>query len=111
LNAAFSCGLFIAAFTAGFVSDMVGRRWTIIAGSTICMAGIFVQGFADSIIMIFGGKFLSSLGFGLGHALAPVYVAEIAPDAIRGICLTLVVGGSVLICLVEQQSNSVSRTV
>jgi len=93
LNAAFTCGLFIACFTAGFVSDIIGRRWTIVIASIICIAGIFLQGFAESIIMLFGGKFVSSFGFGLGHTLAPVYVAEIAPDAIRGICLTLVVSG------------------
>jgi SP family general alpha glucoside:H+ symporter-like MFS transporter len=59
--------------------------------STICITGILVQGFSTSIMMLFGGKFVSTFGFGLGHALAPVYVAEIAPDSIRGVCLALVV--------------------
>jgi len=91
LNAAFTCGLFAASFTAGLVSDIIGRKWTIVMASTICIAGILVQGFSTSIMMLFGGKFVSTFGFGLGHALAPVYVAEIAPDSIRGVCLALVV--------------------
>ena len=42
------------------------------------------------IMMLFGGKSISTLGFGLGHSLAPVFVAEIAPNEFRGICLVLV---------------------
>ncbi|CZR68320.1 related to MFS alpha-glucoside transporter [Phialocephala subalpina] len=92
LNAAFTCGLFAASLTAGFASDIIGRKRTIVLASTICVAGIFIQGFSTSIMMLFGGKFVSTFGFGLGHTLAPVYVAEIAPDSIRGVCLALVNG-------------------
>ena len=91
LNAAFTCGLFAASLTAGFASDIIGRKRTIVLASIICVAGIFIQGFSTSIMMLFGGKFVSTFGFGLGHTLAPVYVAEIAPDSIRGVCLALVV--------------------
>jgi len=41
--------------------------------------------------MLFGGKLLSTFGFGLGHSLGPVFVAELAPTSLRGICLTLIV--------------------
>lgn len=49
-----------------------------------------MQVFADDIMTIFGGKLISMLEFGLGHSLAPVFVAEIAPDYIRGFCLILI---------------------
>ena len=91
LNAALICGVFIASVCSGSISDMLGRRRTILIGSIVCIVGIFVQGFSHSILMLFGGKLVSSVGFGLAHAIAPVYVAEIAPDMLRGICLTLVV--------------------
>lgn len=90
VSAAFFSGIFLAAFLNGFLSDMLGRRKVIFIGSTLCIAGIFVQAFANSIINIFGGKLISTLGFGLGHSLAPVYVAEVVPDHMRGICLTLI---------------------
>ncbi|KAH7160656.1 maltose permease [Dactylonectria macrodidyma] len=90
LGAASYGGIFLAAFTTGLISDMWGRRKVIFAGCLLCIAGILVQTFATSIMMIFGGKLISTLGFGLGHALAPVFVAEIAPDHIRGFCLILI---------------------
>jgi SP family general alpha glucoside:H+ symporter-like MFS transporter len=91
LNAATTVGIFVAAFAAGFIADKIGRRKVVLAGCLLCIIGIFVQGFANSIMMLFGGKLISTLGYGLGHALSPVYVAEIVPDNLRGICLTLVV--------------------
>ncbi|KAJ4204142.1 hypothetical protein NW759_014979 [Fusarium solani] len=90
LNAALICGVFIASACSAFVSDLLGRRWAILLGSVVCIAGIFVQGFCQSILTLFGGKFVSAIGFGLAHAISPVYVAEIAPDMLRGICLILV---------------------
>ncbi|KAH6996941.1 maltose permease [Ilyonectria destructans] len=90
LNAATYGGIFVAAFTAGFISDIWGRRKVIFLGCVLCIAGILVQTFTQSIMMIFGGKLISTLGFGLGHSLAPVFVAEIAPDNIRGFCLILI---------------------
>ncbi|KAF4924043.1 Sugar transport protein MST3 [Colletotrichum viniferum] len=41
-------------------------------------------------MMLFGGKLISTVGYGLGHTLGPVYVAEIAPDSLRGVCLILI---------------------
>lgn len=83
-------GIFVAAFTAGFLSDMIGRRLVVYIGCVLCIIGVFVQTFTTSAMVIFGGKLISTLGFGLGHALAPVFVAEIAPDEVRGICLALI---------------------
>jgi len=91
LNPASTCDLFAASLTAGFVSDIIGRKRTIVLAFTICVSGTFVPRFSTSIMMLFGGKFVSTFGFGLGLTLAPVYVAEITTDSIRGVCLALVV--------------------
>ncbi|KAH6839278.1 maltose permease [Alternaria alternata] len=90
LNAATTVGTFVVVFAAGFIADKIGRRKVVLAGCLLCIVGIFVQGFANFIMMLIGGKLISTLGYGLGHALSHVYVAEIVPDNLRGICLTLV---------------------
>ncbi|RSL82986.1 hypothetical protein CEP52_016835 [Fusarium oligoseptatum] len=90
LSASSTIGIFVAAFTTGFLSDIWGRRNVVFVGCFLCITGILVQGFCTSIMMLFGGKLMSTLGFGLGHSLAPVFVAEIAPDELRGVCLTLI---------------------
>ncbi|KAL2880354.1 hypothetical protein SGCOL_004407 [Colletotrichum sp. CLE4] len=90
LNASTTVGIVLAAYCTGFISDIIGRRMVVICGCVLCIAGIIVQGFSNSILMLFGGKLISTVGYGLGHALGPVYVAEIAPDALRGVCLILI---------------------
>ncbi|KAJ0329161.1 hypothetical protein COL5a_004395 [Colletotrichum fioriniae] len=90
LNASTTVGIVLAAYCTGFISDIIGRRMVVICGCVLCIAGIIVQGFANSILMLFGGKLISTVGYGLGHALGPVYVAEIAPDSLRGVCLILI---------------------
>ncbi|KAK6209919.1 maltose permease [Colletotrichum tabaci] len=90
LNASTTIGIFLAAYGTGFISDIIGRRKVVILGCVLCIGGIFVQGFATSVMMLFGGKLISTVGYGLGHSLGPVYVAEIAPDRLRGVCLILI---------------------
>ncbi|OLN83294.1 General alpha-glucoside permease 3 [Colletotrichum chlorophyti] len=89
-NASSTVGIFFAAYTTGFISDVIGRRLVVLLGCVLCVAGIIVQFFSTSIMMLFAGKIVSTVGFGLGHSLAPVYVAETAPDSLRGICLVLI---------------------
>ena len=60
-------------------------------GGVICLGGIIVQYFSKSILMLFAGKVVSTFGFGLGHSLGPVFVAELAPIKMRGLCLALLV--------------------
>uniref|UniRef100_A0A8H7TW80 Major facilitator superfamily (MFS) profile domain-containing protein n=1 Tax=Bionectria ochroleuca TaxID=29856 RepID=A0A8H7TW80_BIOOC len=90
LNAATTIGLFVSAFATGFISDLVGRKKTILLAALLCVAGIVVQYFSLSIPTLFGGKLLGTFGFGLGHSLGPVFVAEMAPVKLRGVCLALI---------------------
>ncbi|KAF6816801.1 maltose permease [Colletotrichum sojae] len=83
-------GLFVSAFATGFISDRIGRKKTIIVACILCVAGVIVQYFSKSIMQIFGGKIVACFGFGLGHSLGPVFVAELAPVKVRGTCLALV---------------------
>jgi MFS family permease len=94
LNTANTIGIFVSAFTTGIVSDLIGRKKTIGIACVVCIGGIIMQYFSNSIPMIFGGKLISTLGFGLGHSLGPVFVAELAPVKMRGLCLVLIVSSS-----------------
>ncbi|KAI1847455.1 hypothetical protein JX265_013976 [Neoarthrinium moseri] len=90
LNAATTIGIFTSAFATGLLSDRLGRKRVIVLACFICVAGILTQFFASTIMHLFGGKLLGAFGFGLGHSLGPVYVAELAPVKLRGICLAIV---------------------
>ncbi|CRK26659.1 hypothetical protein BN1723_015887 [Verticillium longisporum] len=58
-------------------------------GCVLCILGVIIQSLAESAMAILGCKLVSTLGLGLGHVLAPVFVAEIAPDELRGVYFTL----------------------
>ncbi|KAJ9144579.1 Maltose permease [Pleurostoma richardsiae] len=90
LNAAATVGIFVSAFATGFIADFLGRKKTIMLGCVVCVAGVLVQYFSKTILHLFGGKVVATFGFGLGHSLGPVFVAELAPVQLRGMCLTLV---------------------
>jgi hypothetical protein len=88
LNAAFTCGLFLVSFAAGLSQISSDENGHNSHNWYLCTRVLHVSHDA------FARKFFNTLGFGLGHNVAPVYVAEIAPDKIRGVCLTLVVSNS-----------------
>ncbi|KAI8289162.1 hypothetical protein K4K60_009472 [Colletotrichum sp. SAR11_57] len=90
LNAGGTIGIFVSAFATGIVSDFIGRKRTIIIACFICVGGIILQYFSTTVLMLFGGKTVATFGFGLGHSLGPVFVAELAPVKMRGVCLVLV---------------------
>lgn len=90
-NAASTVGLFVSAFSVGLLADKFGRKKVILSSSVICIAGILTQYFSKTVDMLFGGKLIGTFGFGLGHSLGPVYVAEIAPVKLRGVSLALIV--------------------
>ncbi|KEZ39575.1 hypothetical protein SAPIO_CDS9481 [Scedosporium apiospermum] len=90
LNSANTIGLFVSAFVTGWISDFIGRKKTIFLGCFLCVGGIVFQYHAGSIMQLYGGKITATFGLGLGHSLGPVFVAELAPVKVRGICLTLV---------------------
>ena len=92
LNAASTIGIFVSAICTGYLSDLFGRKKVIVLACLICVAGILTQYFAATVPQLFGGKLISCFGFGLGHSLGTVYVAELAPVKWRGTCLSLVVG-------------------
>lgn len=43
--------------------------------------------------MVYAGRFIAGLGIGQTTVIAPVYLSEIAPKSIRGLC-TVAFGGS-----------------
>ncbi|TLD13725.1 uncharacterized protein PgNI_04510 [Pyricularia grisea] len=90
LNAASTIGIFTSAFATGILSDAFGRKRVLAMATLICTAGILTQYFAETIPILFGGKVVGTFGFGLGHSLGPVYMAELAPVRLRGVCLALV---------------------
>jgi sugar porter (SP) family MFS transporter len=88
------------AFLAFILADRIGRLWATRQLCLVWMLGIVV--FMTSTVgggrlgQVYAGRFIAGLGIGQTTVIAPVYISEIAPKSVRGLC-TCVFSGSVYI--------------
>lgn len=75
-----SCGTFFGALIAGDVSDIIGRKWTVILGCLIYMLGVVVQmitGLGNALGAIVAGRLIAGVGVGFESAIVILYMSEI----------------------------------
>jgi len=77
-------GCAVGAFLAGRVADSYGRRPTMLLNAVIFLVSAFATGGAGSAGFFIGSRLLGGIAIGAASVLAPMYIAEIAPPAIRG---------------------------
>lgn len=65
----------------------LGRRIAMSLGTAVYVAGIFGQTFcAPSLSGLYASRFFAGVGIGVTTVLPSVYISEIAPKSIRGLC-------------------------
>jgi MFS family permease len=75
-----SCGTFFGAIIAGDVADIIGRKWTVIAGCVIYIVGVVIQmitGPGHGLGVIVAGRLIAGLGVGFESAVVILYMSEI----------------------------------
>ncbi|KAK2006335.1 general substrate transporter [Colletotrichum eremochloae] len=88
------------AFIAFLVCDKIGRIWATRQLCIIWAIGIAIfMGNGGSLGAVYAGRLIAGLGVGQTAVVAPVYLAEIAPASIRGLC-TVVFSGFVYLGIV-----------
>jgi SP family arabinose:H+ symporter-like MFS transporter len=79
----------LSIFLAGPLADRVGRRTVLrIAALTFALSAV-VAAFATSYPVLIVARLLSGLGVGSVLVAAPMYIAELAPPALRGRMITV----------------------
>ncbi|KAI1340204.1 general substrate transporter [Xylariaceae sp. FL0016] len=81
------------ALFAFLICDRIGRIW---ATRQLCLLwilgiGIFM-GHRGSLSAIYAGRFIAGLGVGQTPVVGPIYIAEIAPASVRGLCTCIFTG-------------------
>lgn len=76
----------IGALVSGAIADMVGRRITMWIMDLCFILGWLSIIFATSAWWLDVGRFLMGIGAGVFLYVAPIYIAEISPQSIRGAC-------------------------
>ncbi|QPC77901.1 hypothetical protein HYE68_008653 [Fusarium pseudograminearum] len=83
------------ALIAFLVCDRIGRIWATRFLCTLWALGIvifMIGGVNGNLGAIYAGRFICGLGVGQTPVVGPVYIAEIAPAAIRGLCSCMFTG-------------------
>lgn len=97
-------GAFVGALSSGRLADSLGRRFLIIVTALLFIVGSLLSAFTPSIPLLIFARFIVGLAIGIAAFVAPLYVAEIAPQQYRGrlvalnqLAVTMGIVGSYLI--------------
>jgi len=82
-------GCAVGALGAGPLSDNVGRKVVMIITAIIFAVSAMGSGLATSSLEFILYRLIGGIGIGAASVLAPAYIAEVAPAAIRGRLATL----------------------
>ena len=82
-------GAALGALLAGWLSGHLGRKRSLILGAVLFVAGSVLSGLAWSPDVLIVGRFVLGLAIGIASFTAPLYLAEIAPESIRGAMISL----------------------
>ncbi len=74
----------LAMMIAGPLSDKVGRRTVLRYAAVLYAISAIASAFAPSFIFLVIARMIGGFGVGASLILAPMYIAEIAPPAMRG---------------------------
>ena len=71
------------------MSAALGRKRSLILGAILFVLGSVLCGFAWSPNSLIVGRFILGLAIGIASFTAPLYLAEVAPEQIRGSMISL----------------------
>ena len=77
-------GCVFGALISGFVSDKFGRKRPLLLSAILFAVASTGTGAATSYFVFIVFRLIGGLGIGLASALSPMYIAEVAPSAMRG---------------------------
>ncbi|MFC5742362.1 sugar porter family MFS transporter [Dyella tabacisoli] len=82
-------GAAIGALAASWMSAALGRKRSLILGAVLFVAGSVLCGAAWSPEALIAARFVLGLAIGIATFTAPLYLAEVAPEHIRGAMISL----------------------
>ncbi|MFZ4372622.1 MAG: sugar porter family MFS transporter [Mycobacterium sp.] len=84
LASALLVGSMAGSFLAGPISDRVGRRYTLMSTAALFVASAFGAAVSPSLGWLLVARIGTGVAMGISGAAIGLYVAEVAPAAIRG---------------------------
>jgi len=82
-------GAAIGALAAGWMSSKLGRKKSMLAGATLFIIGSLWSALSPDVESLIFSRVLLGLAVGMASYTAPLYLAEIAPERIRGSMISM----------------------
>jgi SP family galactose:H+ symporter-like MFS transporter len=82
-------GAALGALGAAWMSGALGRKRSLILGAVLFVVGSVLCGTAPSPAILIFGRVVLGVAIGIASFTAPLYLAEIAPEKIRGAMISL----------------------
>lgn len=67
----------IGSLVAGYLADLIGRRWMITAGLAITFVGVALEFASNTVQVFFAGKFINGLALGILTTIVLTWVSEV----------------------------------
>ena len=77
-------GSAVGALSAGWLSDRIGRRHSMVVAAVLFLASAIGSALAQSLFALISWRVIGGLGVGFASVLAPAYIAEVSPADQRG---------------------------
>ncbi|KMZ59427.1 putative Transporter [Zostera marina] len=77
-------GAMVGAISSGQIAEYIGRKGSLMAAAIPNIIGWLVISFAKDASFLYMGRLLEGFGVGVISYTVPVYIAEIAPQNMRG---------------------------
>jgi SHS family lactate transporter-like MFS transporter len=81
----YNIGAVVGAIIFGHLSQMVGRRKTMIAALALCLVVVPLWAFGGSLVVLAAAAFLMQMGVQGAWGVIPVHLNEMSADATRGL--------------------------
>jgi len=82
-------GATLGAMFSGKLTDIFGRKRTIIVTAVIFAIGSIATGYAPNVDFLIGGRIVIGLAIGVASFTVPLYLSEISPSHVRGALVSL----------------------
>ncbi len=82
-------GCFFGALIAGYLTDAISRKYTLMLAAALFSISAWGSGIADSLSTLVVYRIIGGVGIGFASMAAPMYIAEISPAAQRGRMVSL----------------------
>jgi SP family galactose:H+ symporter-like MFS transporter len=82
-------GAAVGALAGGWMAKSLGRKRSLLLGSFIFVVASVMCGLAGSVNILLAGRLILGVSIGMLSFTAPIYLAEIAPENIRGSMVSL----------------------